>query len=881
VLVCWDCQNLQDFVQVSHRGDHRTVTQHPGGPRPGPWTELDDREPGLYCARCDKPIDAEPGALDLVDDRLDFVDPADFDADACADRLELLRPDATWTRLELPERPPRFAPIPDGLHPAIVDALSRTGRSRLFTHQTDAIATAMLGKHVIQATPAGSGKSLGLTLPVLNKLLRRPASTAVLVFPLRALANDQLAALGRLGTAPVEWLDTSSFDLRLSDDVPPIRVSNYIGGTPAHERREVRRRARLVVTTPDSLHGSILRMATKAYADGTSWERLLRNLEFVVLDELHSYQGVFGSAVGNVLRRLRRVCHHYGASPTFLTASATIGNPVELAESLTGVSPFHLVRDDGSVGRRRVVLVCNPPARTAEASSKAQATKKLVDPEDAEAGRIAPQTIAIDVLAHGALANETGPPVRSITFCRSRNAVFQLAQRTRAVLQDAHRGDLAPAVAPYAATFTSDDRQEAEGKLRDGSTLAIVSTSALELGIDIPDLSVAVLVGYPGQISSFRQRVGRAGRAGEGLGVLIVGDDPLQQYLARDPEALRQLLDAPAESVIVNPSAPEIVRRFGLSPAQEELGGVAFEDEQFFGPAVRDWLARATGAPAVTHSGVPYWHLGTDGDPHAVGLRNAVGSDRYTVLNQSGRDFQEIGVIDGGSAPRDAFVPAIWNGPGGELYRVTGFDQAKHLIYCQGPIESPFLTRGISADRVEVLAPGVAPADVGAATVGYGQLAITRQVFNYKEQHFSGVEVNHPVQVGWPPVDFRTDGLYLRIDTTGLGELPREGSVRALEHLLLSVAPALVACDPYDIESTCTVADLYLYDSFGGDLGLTRPLFDRMGELFRLAHDVVTSCPCEAGCPSCVMLSRRPDGNQELSKAGAVRLLDLMLTVEA
>lgn len=879
MLACWDCQNLSEFVQVSVKADARQIIQSSTGLKVHSWESTDDRDAGIYCGRCTKPIDADAEALGLIDDRIDFVKPGDFDADDIAEELMSLRPDATWTRLDLPERLPRFDDVPDALHPVLLESLARTGRSKLFTHQASAISAALARSQVVQATSAGSGKSLGFTLPVLDRLLRDPDATAVFLFPLRALANDQMAALERLGLPGDRWVNSTSFDLVLSDETPPIRVARHDGSTPEHERAAIRREARLLVTTPDSLHAAILRRARVAYKDGSSWGRILRGLQFVVLDELHSYQGVFGSNVANVIRRLRRVCQVSGADPQFLAASATIGNPVELAERLTGVSPFVVVDDDGSHRRRRVVLICNPPERSAGSpSTKARATKQGDTDLEADGaedhGRIAPQTVAIDLLTRGALGSDDHPPVRSIVFLRSRNAVFQTAERTRGALREARRMDVAGAVAAYVATFLADDRVEAEGKLRDGSTLAIVSTNALELGIDIPDLSLAVLVGYPGQISSFRQRIGRAGRGGEGLAVLIVGDDPLQQFLARDPQALAALLEAPAESVVVNPEAPAIVRRYGLAPAQEELGGVAFEDVRYFGGSVEEWLADASGAPAAEHAGAPYWHMPWEGDPHGLALRNAVSSTTYTVMHQSGRSFTPIGVIDEATAPRDAFVPAIWTGSTGELFRVTGFDTRKAEIYCEGPVNVGFQTRGVTVDRVDVNADHLPRMERGGSSIGYGVLAINRQVFSYKEQHFSGVEHSRSVERGWPPVEFITDGLYLHLDPSVIGTNDRDGSVRALEHVLLSVAHAPVACDPYDIDSTSQGTSVFLYDSFGGGLGLTQVLHQRFDELVDLARSVVVSCPCSSGCPSCVMLSRRPDGNRDLSKEGARLLLE-------
>jgi DEAD/DEAH box helicase domain-containing protein len=601
----------------------------------------------------------------------------------------------------------------------------------------------------------------------------------------------------------------------------------------------------------------------------SGWQRIIRNLDFVVLDEIHTYQGVFGSAVSLVLRRLRRVAATYDRRPTFLTASATIGNAVQHAETLTGLDGFHLVDRDGAGRARRLVLVCNPPERRADGSA--------VQPGDSseDLGRIAPQTVAIEVIAEGALATESRLPVRTIGFVRSRNGVFQLAKRIQGRLTELKRPDLAHAVAPYAATFLSDDREEAEGKLRDGSTLAIISTNALELGIDIPDLSLAVLVGYPGQVSSFRQRIGRAGRLGEGLGVLIVGDDPLQQYIARDPDSLTRLLSGAPEDVIVNPFAPEISRRFGLRPAVNDLDGLAFEDAEFFGDQlVNDYLSSASGAPDRVLAGRSYWKVEDELSP-ALNLRSAAGNESYTVLKQDRKNFEPIGVIDSTTAPRDAFVPAVWSGPNGETYVVTGFDTRKHEIYCE-PRETGFLTRGIVVDQVEIIANHQSPVPLAGCTLGYGHLQISRYVVAYRELYFSGAERNRDVEKRWPPVEFETDGLYLRVPDHEFGNHDRDETIRALQHVLLSVAPVVVASDPNDFEATSAGSTLYLYDSFGGGLRLSQPAFNRFDEVVQLAHDIVAGCSCKAGCPSCVMLGRRPEGNRDLSKAGARAVLQML-----
>lgn len=886
-IACFECRNLSSFVQVSDRGDARLVEVTNHGVRPAAWDLDDERPSGFYCANpdCRKPVDADASELELLDARVAFVEPKDFRADNAAAEIMALRPDAEWSRLTIPGRAAVPGAVPEALHPAIVDALARTGRSSLYAHQAQAIGAALAGEQVVQATSAGSGKSLGLVLPVLDALIRGVTRTAILVYPLRALANDQLNALAALGIAEPTESIRALFDLDLGAGTAPITVGRIDGATIESDRKAIRKRARLLITTPDMIHTSLLRMAARTYRDGTSWERLLHGLRYVVLDEIHTYQGVFGSNVAQVLRRLRRAAAWHGGAPKFLAASATIGNPIELVERLTGTSPFTLVDEDGAPQRPREVLICNPPAAVRDAKGNrrrasddgAPGAPEGEDglPTDAQPGRIAPQTIALELVASGALARGERLPIRTICFERSRVQVAALSKRIQNRLESLQRRDLTPMVASYTATLLSDDREDVEGSLRDGTLLAVVSTNALELGIDVPDLSIAILCGYPGQISSFRQRAGRVGRAGEGLVVLIVGEDPLQQHIAQRPAALDALLQARPEDIIINPDAPAIARRYGLIPGQEDLGGVGFDDAQYFGEdAVSVFLAGQSGAPTVVRDGTAYWHVEAGaGEPYA-GLRQAAGGGSYTVFALSGRDREAIGVIDESTAPRDAFVDAIWPGPKGRLYRVTDFDTRTREIFAEGPLQAQYLTRGVPVDGTEVLDAISDRRAVGSGALGYSNLRITRWVHSYKKMPLAGGEQTMPIERRWPPVNFDTEGLHFHLDPAwGSGDWDRIGAIKAAEHLLLSLAPVVVACDPYDIDGNSDQNVLYLYDAFGSGIGITRAVFDRFDEVVHLALETVETCPCEAGCPGCVVLTRRPDGNDGLSKAGATALL--------
>lgn len=884
MIACFDCRNLTDFVQVSTRGDARTAQNSTKGFDVGPWDRPDARPEGFYCATCEEPVPADPSAFGLDDRRVAFVAPEDINLERLANEMMRVRPDATWMQLSIPGSAARFQSLEQRLHPEVVAALNHANRSTFYTHQAQAIDAALAGENVVQATAAGSGKSIGLVVPVLHSVATNPAATALLIYPLRALANDQMDTLSRYGTST--WVSDTAFDLKLTPESEPIRIARLDGSTPDGARRDIRRHAQVLITTPDSVHATVLQSARRAYRDGTTWARFLKGLETVVLDELHVYQGVFGSNVALLLRRLRRMAAIYGATPQFLAASATIGNPVELCEALTGATPFSLIDDDGSARSERLVLVCNPPYRTRESEStddSSAGTDESRDSDDAAGeaavveqsslGRIAPQTIAIDLVTR-ALTARSRPPVRTIVFSRSRNSVFQLHKRVQREVTRIAGAELAATVKPYAATFLSDDRQQTEGELRDGTTLAVVSTNALELGIDIPELSLAVLVGYPGQLSSFRQRIGRVGRRGPGLAVLVVGDDPLQQFIARDPSALQMLLDAAPEDVVVNPEAPSLADRFGLAPAHVELGGIAAGDAQYFGAeTVGRWLEGRPTEPSMTIRGEDYFSLDEPGVwPDA--LRSASISASYTVFRRDGRERTPIGVIDAAAGPRDAFAPAVWSGPDGSLYQVAEILHDERSIICDGPMDIDYQTRGVVRDTVSILQDHRSPTTTSVGRLGFGQLSIERYLVAYWRQYFSGSETSHEPEQTWAPMSFVTDGVTLEVRAAEFAdEEERDEALKALEHVLLSVAPAVVACNPSDLEATRQGDCIHIYDSFGGGLRLSEPVFERFDEIAALALEVVATCPCDLGCPSCVMLSRRPDSNEGLSKAGAVRIL--------
>ena len=883
LISCNNCGIIPNFTQVSKRGDAREISLSiPKGYETSGWTQQDSRPEGFYClCGSENPLEVDEDSLGLSDDRIDFVHPLDVDVALLRDELLAIRDDATWSEMEIPATLPRYATLSENLHPDLLAALEQTGRGQFYLHQAQAIDAALCGENVIQATSAGSGKSLGLTLPVLDRLHRdniefgaNAKSSAILVYPMRALAADQMVALSRLGRHAFDH-SRNVMKLWLNDQEEPIIIGKLDSETPSAAKKEIRETARIVITTPDSLHAQILQYSTHNYKDGSSWRGFRKGLRFVVLDEVHVYRGVFGSAAANVFRRLRRIVEKYDERQLqFLMASATIGNPVTHAKLLAGIDAITLVHDDGSASSRKILLVCNPPLRANDrkGASSIDENEEGHSSGDVVPTRVSPQTVAVQFIVDGLLHSEQHAPIRFITFSRTRDGVFRTHRIITNNLKERGARDLAARVASYAATFTAEDKNHEEERLRDGRTLGVVSTNALELGIDIPDLSASILLGYPGQLSSFRQQIGRAGRLGEGVAILIVGDDPLQQHLARDPEALRGLLKAQAEDVVINPFAPAIVERFGCGPADKETGGLSRSDRKYFGEAAIDiWLGQ--GSPLETK-------LAFGGEEHFKMKElplypelRSMGSDGTFELVTAGGLSEVVGKVDRRTAAKSAFVPAIWNGSKGRQFRVVDFNPNQTKITVVEVEEPGIFTRGVEIINVEVGDDLLAPIEKGLFRLRYAGLKIERYVPSYKFGQASGAESSASCDASWPPETFRSDGLILELNAIQDEEGFSNGAVRAVEHLLLSASPVVAAVDPSDLDATATTSRVIIYDTFGGGIKQSEPLFHRFKEVAQFALDIVEDCPCVSGCPECIWIARRPEGNADLDKSRGAELL--------
>ncbi|MGH3442095.1 MAG: DEAD/DEAH box helicase [Nitriliruptorales bacterium] len=729
----------------------------------------------------------------------------------------------------LPARRPREEPLPDDLAEVLRGRLELLGVRGLYAHQAAAIALARSGQHVVVATGTASGKSLAYQLPVAERLVADDRATALYLSPTKALARDQLRALR-------EWR------------LPQIRAATLDGDTPRTERDAIRRTANVVLTNPDLLHVSVL-------PDHARWADFLHRLAFVVVDECHVARGVFGSHVALVLRRLRRLAGRYAAEPTFVLASATIGNPGEHATTLTGL-PVTAVVEDGSPRGALDVGLWQPP---------------LVD--DVEGTRRSAVGEAGEVLAAF-----VGASVQTLVFTTSRRAAEVVAMVARDRLGDS---PLADAVASYRAGYLPEERRELERRLVDGDILGLAATSALELGIDVGGLDAVILAGYPGTVASFWQRVGRAGRAGgAATGVLVAGDDPLDQYLVSHPG---DLLDRAPEDAIVDPANPYILGPHLRCACQEEP--LADEDSgRWFGDGAGELLAADVEAGILRSRGGRFFWLGRRRAAMEVDLRSAGGEPFVIVDIETGA---LVGDVDESRAYRQVHPGAVYVHQG-RHHVVEQLDVGGRVATVRENPTVAYTTRARATTDVSVLEVlerrtrtrtevGLARVEVTDRVTGYDVLDRTHRCL------LDRVDLDLPetrlrtVAVWWTlPPDALTDA--------GIPPTRVPGSLHAAEHAAIGLLPLIALCDRWDIGGLSTalhpdtgLPTIFVYDGYAGGAGLAERSFRRLEEHLRATRDAITGCGCRSGCPSCVQSPKCGTGNEPLDKDGAIAVLDLVL----
>ena len=724
---------------------------------------------------------------------------------------------------EIPGREARTTPLPE-LHPGLESALRERGVDSLYSQQAEALAVARRGQSFMVSTGTASGKTLAFNLPVLDAIAADPKLRALYLYPTKALAQDQARALG---------------ELRL----PGLRAAIYDGDTEHERRRQIRTWANVILTNPDMLHVGVLPHHDR-------WGDVLANLRYVVVDEAHVYRGVFGSHVGNVLRRLRRLAAVYGSEPQFLLASATIANPGELARALLGIEAT-VVADDGAPRAPRTVAFWNPPVLDEALQLRASAL--------GEAARL--------------LAELVSRGLRTICFAKSRKAA-ELVHRFAADRLDA---ETAARLSPYRAGYTPAQRREIERRLVEGELLGVTATDALELGIDIGLLDCALSVGFPGTVASLRQQWGRAGRRSAGLAVLVASEDALDQFFMREPEAL---MERRVEAAILDHANPRILDGHVLAAAFEgplderdraTLGGAALERAE----ALVD-----TGELQRTKAGIVW--AGRDYPAARIGLRSASPESIAVIDAATGT---VLGIVEAERAPGTVHEGAVYLHMG-DSYRVLGLDLATRAALVE-PFTGDYYTQAKKETTTAIEEEELASRRLGM-DVFFGRVSVTEQVVAYQKKSIRDQATLDLVALELPPTTFETEAIWYVPDEAqleGLEPLPKLlGSLHAAEHAMIAILPLWAMCDRWDIGGLSTNLHfqtgrptVFVYDGHAGGVGIARRGYDELAGWVGDTERLLAGCPCADGCPSCVQSPKCGNLNEFLDKEGALTLLRRML----
>lgn len=780
--------------------------------------------------------------------------------DQLARRLAKRYGDRITGSFVLPGREGRFAPLPGDMPPALAQALRSRGITQLYAHQAQAWNATAAGQHVVIATPTASGKSLCYTLPVISAAIRQRAK-ALFLFPTKALAQDQVAELLELNQAGDLGVKAFTFD----------------GDTPGDARQAIRLHGDIVVSNPDMLHQAILPHHTK-------WAQFFENLRYIVIDEVHTYRGVFGSHVANVLRRLQRVCAFYGVSPQFILCSATIGNPAEHASALIE-QPVTAILDSGAPVGEKHVLLWNPPVVNPDLGLRASARS--------QSNRIARTAIRAGL--------------KTLVFAQSRLMVEVLTKYLKDVFDSDPRKP--PRIRAYRGGYLPTERRAAEREMRAGQVDGIVSTSALELGVDIGALDVVVLNGYPGSVAATWQRFGRAGRRQQAsLGVLVASSDPLDQYLVRHPEFFQ---GAPPEHARIAADQPLILLDHIRCAAFE----LPFREGELFGPQdATPWLQVLSEEGVLHQEGERFEWIADSYPANAVSLRS-VADGNFVVVDRTDGRQTIVAEVDFSAASLTLYEGAI-HMIQSVPYQVERLDWTGRKAFVTRT-NVDYYTDAIDYTKLKVLeAFDGSPAGSGSAH--HGEVHVARRVSGYKKIRYYTHE-----NIGYGPVNLPD----LELHTTAVWwQLPQRALEQAFDHrqealdgflaaahALHIVATVAVMAEARDLQKAVGSGDgawfatpdangraqmrsgfgedeaaltgpfvptLYLYDAFPGGVGLSAPLFERREDLVRLARDLVHRCDCRAGCPACVGPVLAADEQDERSlKSLATRVLDLIVAL--
>lgn len=707
-----------------------------------------------------------------------------------------------WTEIEPQEA--KAKSIPESVDSRIRSALAKRGIEQLYTHQYTAYETIRKGENIVAVTPTASGKTLCYNLPVLQAIAEDDSSRALYLFPTKALAQDQKSELNEI----------------ISEMGIDIKSFTYDGDTAPAIRTIVRNVGHIVITNPDMLHSAILPHHTK-------WVSLFSNLKYIVIDELHTYRGVFGSHVANVIRRLKRICKFYGSNPLFICTSATIANPKELAEQLTG-SHMRLIDDNGAPRGRKHFVFYNPPIANKPLNIRKSAT------------------VEVNHLARDFLTNK----IQTIIFARSRVRVEIILSHIQELVKNKIG---TKSIRGYRGGYLPNQRREIEKGLRNGEILGVVSTNALELGVDIGQLQVCIMTGYPGSVASTWQQAGRAGRRhGEALILMVASNTPIDQYIVQNPE---YFFDRSPESARINPENLLILVDHVRCAAYE----LPFKkDEQFGSLEITDILEYLTEERVLTHAGDTFYWANLAFPASEVSLRSAA-QENVVIIDQSeAANVKIIGEMDRFSAMTLLHDEAIYLHEGVQ-HQVEKLDWEHKKAYVR-KVDVEYYTDANLAVKLKVLATDRTE-NKRTSAIHYGDVVVNAMPTLFKKIRLSSFE-----NIGYGPINLPEEELHTSATWIELKEIDPEIETKTQEQLLLGIAnvlkhivPIHVMCDRSDIHVVSQIRaehtqlpTIFIYDHYPGGIGLAEDVYKRFDEVKEAARKLIRKCPCEDGCPSCI-----------------------------
>lgn len=704
-----------------------------------------------------------------------------------------------WHTIE--EKEANTVPFPESVHPKLRNALQERGISELYTHQWTAFELAYQKQSFVAVTPTASGKTLCYNLPVLQSIIEDENSRALYMFPTKALAQDQKSEINEI----------------IEEAGIKVNSYTYDGDTASNIRQKVRASGHIVITNPDMLHSAILPHHTK-------WVSFFENLKYVIIDELHIYRGVFGSHVANVIRRLKRICQYYGSNPVFICTSATIANPRELAENLTGAR-MELINNNGAPSGKKHFVFYNPPIVNKPLNIRRSATLEV-------------RNIAKELLKN---------KIQTIVFARSRVRVEVILT----YLQEAIKYQLSPkSIRGYRGGYLPTQRREIEKGLRNGDIYGVVSTNALELGVDIGRLQVCLMTGYPGTIASAWQQAGRAGRRhGEALIIMVASSNPIDQFIIEHPE---YFFKQNPETARINPDNLVILVDHIKCAAYE----LPFQQGERFGEVDIEDILEFLVEERVLHFNRNRWYWMNDSFPaHNISLRSA-SQENVVIIDMSEKaNVHVIGEMDQFSALTLLHDEAIYLHQGVQ-YQVEELDWEEKKAYVR-EVEVDYYTDANLAVKLSVLEADKIN-EVGQIEIGYGDVAVQAMATIFKKIKFNTHENIGSGPIHLPEMELHTNAAWISLQMEEKEEDLEAGLV-GISNLFRTIVPLFVMCDPQDIHVVPQIKavhnekpTVFLYDRYPGGIGLSEKVYENISEIIHRADELVVNCPCENGCPSCI-----------------------------